>query len=229
MRALVTRAGTPVLVEVSRVGGISSGLVRAGPVDIEVLRIGRQPPRRPQGYGLGFVADTSLEEAAAILRSRGFATSAPVRGVAGRGKDKRTWRVVQVEGLLHDPFPAGAGTGPPSVRDRVIGVAASAVNRVPPLARAATSKAGSSMVVVTEYGFDVERWRAAAGRGPELVGVHVGTTGHGARWADFPLSGDVPLHLHDEGPAGITRLVLARGADDDHRHFSIGDIAVEFV
>jgi hypothetical protein len=81
------------------------------------------------------------------------------------------------------------------------------------------------MVVVTDYEFDVGAWRAAAGEGPEVVAVHLGTAGHRAAWERLPLSGRVRLHLDDEGPAGIRKIVLAGRAPG----FSAGDVRFDFT
>ena len=69
---LARRAGAPVLAEVEElVGSIESGIARAGPVDLEVLKIGAIPPERPLGYRLGFVADVPLMEALGELGAAG--------------------------------------------------------------------------------------------------------------------------------------------------------------
>ena len=75
LKELSDHLGAPVLAEVEEVSGLASGIVRAGDIDIEVLRIGAEPPLQPQGYGLGFTADVPLAQAAAALREHGFATS----------------------------------------------------------------------------------------------------------------------------------------------------------
>ena len=224
---LSRRTGAPMLADVEEVGGLASGIVRAGALDIEVVRIGREPPPRPRGYGLGFVADAGLREVAADLRARGFPTSPAARGVAGEGAARRSWRALQVRGLLPDPFPAPASRRPPGRLDRAIEAAADAMSRIPALARAATGRAGGSMVVVTEYEFDAGAWRQRAGRGPEVTAVHLGTGGHRAAWERLPLAGDAPLHLHDDGPSGITRVVLAGGDWPAPQVFTVGDVAFE--
>ena len=124
----------------------------------------RSAPRRrrgPQGYGLGFTADVPLD--------RGVRRAARAR-VPDLGRDEatadgRSWRAVQVHGLLPDPFPlpgehAHAGRDGP--RDR--GRRRRRWRKIPAVAKAATRKAGGSMVVVTEYGFDAAAWRARRGR-----------------------------------------------------------------
>jgi hypothetical protein len=215
---LSRRAGAPLLAAPTEAGGFLSGIVRAG-VDIEVLRIGATPPPRPLGYGLGFTADVPLAEASAELRRLGFATSAP----AGATANGRSWRAVQVRGLLPDPFPVPASTRAPGMMDRVTEAAAGVAMRIPPLAKAATRKAGGSMVVVTDYAFDATAWRAAAGEGPDVVAVDVGTDGHD--WTNLPLAPDSPLHTRVDGPVGLRRVVLA-GAGEP---FALGDVAFEFA
>jgi hypothetical protein len=97
--------------------------------------------------------------------------------------------------------------------------------RIPAVARAATRRAGRSMVVLTEYGFDVAGWRATAAGGPQVTAVHIGTAGHRAAWEHLPIAANVPLHLAEDG-LGITRVELAGEARDD---FEIGDVAFAFV
>ncbi|HWT22855.1 MAG TPA: hypothetical protein VN213_05055, partial [Solirubrobacteraceae bacterium] len=94
---LTARARTPVLAEVTRVHGMASGIVRAGGIDIEVLRVG-EAPAAPHGYGVGFVADVALDEAVARLRALGFATSTAPRVTVGDGENRRTWRAAQLRG-----------------------------------------------------------------------------------------------------------------------------------
>jgi hypothetical protein len=101
------------------------------------------------------------------------------------------------------------------------------MSRVPALARAATGRAGGSMVVVTEYEFDVEAWRRTAGGGPDVTAVHLGAGGQRAAWERLPLADDAPLHLHDDGPSGITRVVLAGGDWPGPQVFTAGDVAFE--
>jgi len=213
---LSRRAGAPVLVAPTGAGGFLSGIVRAS-VDVEVLRIGATPPPRPIGYGLGFTADVPLVEASAELRRLGFPTSAP----SGATANGRSWRAVQVRGLLPDPFPVPASTKPPGLADRLTEVAAGLAMRIPPLARAATRQAGGSMAVITEYDFDAEAWRAAAGDGPDVLEVHVGTGGND--WTKLPLAPDTPLRLHADGPPGIRRVVLAGLGEP----FALGDVSFE--
>ena len=61
-----------------------------------------------------------------------------------------------------------ASTRTPGLVDRVTEAATGAIAKVPAIAKAATRKAGGSMVVVTEYGFDVAARRAQAGHGPDV-------------------------------------------------------------
>jgi hypothetical protein len=218
---LSERAGAPVLTEVEHVRGMASGIVRAGAIDIEVLGLGEEPPPEPQGYGVGLVADVGLDEAIARLRELGLATS-PAPRVS---LDGRAWRATQVHGLLPDPFPIPAHTRRPGLADRLSEAAAGALSRIPAVARAATRKAGGSMVVVTEYAFDVEAWRASVGDGPAVVAVEIGTAGHRAAWERLPLADGLRPNLDDEGPSGIRRIVLA----GDGAPFAAGDVAFEFA
>jgi hypothetical protein len=210
---LADRAGAPVLAHVEEVGGLASGIVRAGAIDLEVLRIGAEPPPHPLGYGLGFSADVPLAEAVADLRERGFPCSPPARAAA----DGRKWSAVQVHGLLPDPFPVPASTK----RRAAFEAVGAALARIPAVSKAATRKAGSSMVVVTDYEFDADAWRAKAGAGPDVIAVEVGTGGRD--WSRFPLEPG-PLQLHHSGPPGIRRIVF----EGDAEAFRLGDVAFEF-
>jgi hypothetical protein len=217
---LADRGGLPVLAAVEEVGGLRSGIARAGAIDVEVLKIGREDPPAPRGYGLGFTADGELEGTSRALRALGFPTSAPTRATAG----DRAWRALQVHGLLPDPFPVPTSTRPPGVGDRLTAGAAGALARIPAVARAATRNAGGSMVVVTEYEFDAAAWRAKAGGGPEVLEVHVNTDGHLTDWQRVPLAEDMLLRFGDDGPPGITKLVL----EGEREPFDLGAVTVEF-
>ena len=206
---LARRARVPVLAEVKQVVGVRSGVAHAGSVDIEVLGIGDTPPAQPLGYGLGLVADVPLREAVAGVRALGLPTSAPVRGIAGEGDGRRQWHAVQIHGLLPNPFDVPVSTRRLGLRDRVAGAAGGTLGRVPAIARVATAEPGDSMVVLTEYDFDVDAWRATGAGGPEVVGVEVGTAGSRAAWERLPLGGEVELALDDEGPAGVRRVTFA--------------------
>jgi hypothetical protein len=217
---LADRGGLPVLAAVEEVGGLRSGIARAGSIDVEVLKIGREGPPRPHGYGLGFTSDGPLEDASRELRALGFPTSAPTRAFAG----DRAWRAVHVHGLLPEPFPIPASAKPPGVGDRVTSGAAGVLARIPAVARAATRNAGGSMVVVTDYEFDAAAWRAQAGAGPDALEVHVNTGGHLTDWQRVPLAEDMLLRFSDDGPAGVTRIVL----EGEREPFTVGDVTVEF-
>ena len=106
-----------------------------------------------------------------------------------------------MHGLLPDPFPVPASTK----RRAAFEAVGSVLARIPAVAKAATRKAGGSMVVVTDYEFDADAWRAKAGEGPDVYAVEVGTGGHD--WSRFPLEPG-PLQLHHNGPAGIRRITF---------------------
>ena len=217
---LADRGGLPVLAAVQEVAGMQSGIARAGAVDVEVLKIGKEDPPRPRGYGLGFTSDADLEETSRDLRALGFPTSAPARAVA----DGRAWRAVQVHGLMPDPFPVPTSAKPPGVGDRISGGLAGVLSKVPAVAKAATRDAGGSMVVVTDYEFDAGAWRAGAGAGPEVLEVHVNTGGHLTDWQRVPVAEDMLLRFSDDAPAGITRIVL----EGEREAFDVGDVTFEF-
>ncbi len=217
---LADRGGLPVLAAVEEVGGLHSGIARAGSIDLEVLKIGRDDPPAPHGYGLGFTSDGDLDDASRELRALGFPTSAPVRAVAG----DRAWRAVQVHGLLPDPFPIATSAKPPGVGDRITSGAAGVLAKIPAVAKAATRDAGASMVVLTEYEFDAAAWRAGAGSGPEVLEVHVNTGGHLTDWQRVPIAEDMLLRFSDDEAAGVTRLVL----EGEREPFSVGEVTVEF-
>ncbi len=81
------------------------------------------------------------------------------------------------------------------------------------------------MVVLTEYGFDVSTWRAGAGGGPRVIAVHLRTAGHHDAWQRLELASGIALHLQDEGPAGIARVVLASDGPATRDEFRLGDVA----
>jgi len=213
---LSERLAAPVLVPVTEKPAFKSGLIRAGALDIEVLAIGAAPPARVQGYGLGFLPDVPLAQASAELRRLGFPTSV----ATGASANGREWAAVQVHGLLPDPFKLPVSTQPPGRIDRLTESAAGVLGRVPAIARAAAKNAGSSMIAVTEYRFDLQAWRAQAGEGPDVLSVEVGTAGHD--WSKLPVAPG-PLLLHPDGAPGVRSLTLEGDADS----FTLGD--VEFV
>ncbi len=213
---LAEKAGAPVLEPVQEVSGMASGIVRAGAIDIEVLRIGAEPPEQPLGYGVGFSADVPLGEATAAIRELGFPTSAPASASAGG----RKWSAVQVHGLVPRPLPVPASTKPPGMTDRLAGLAA----KIPGAAKLATKDPGGSMVVVTEYGFDAAAWRAKAGAGPATLEVHLGVAEHLGDWQRLPLDPESPLRLKADGPVGVQKVVL----EGERDAFALGDVAFEF-
>jgi hypothetical protein len=221
-------AGLPVLAPVQAIGGgMRSGLLRAGPVDVEVLGVGAEPPATVEGYGLGLAptGEAPLAVVVADLRAAGLATSAVLRGHA----DGRAWEVVQVAGLLPEPFPVPATTRPPGAAERLAGTALARLAAVPAVARAASRRPGRSMVVVTRYGFDVEAWRASAagGPGPAIAEVEVGVGPHRGNWARLGALGGPPLVLDPDGEPGIRRVVLTGPGWEAGRALQVG--AVSFV
>ena len=205
------------LAPVHEVGAFKSGIVRAS-VDIEVLAIGATPPPQVQGYGLGFTVDVPLGQANKALRKAGFPTSGTTRAKA----DGRTWAAVQVHGLLPDPFPLPVTKKAPKPNDRLAEAMAGWLTKIPSVARMATRKSGSSMVVVTEYRFDADEWRAAAGPGLTVASIQVGT--RSPNWAKLPLAPS-PLALSEELPPGVRRIVL----EGEGTPFTLGDVEFAYA
>lgn len=214
---LVERTGAPVLVPVHEAGAFTSGIVRAS-VDIEVLAIGATPPPQVQGYGLGFTVDVPLTQASKALRKAGFPTSGTTVATA----NGRTWAAVQVHGLLLDPFPLPVTTKAPKPSDRLAEKLAQWLTKIPSVARMATRKPGSSMIVVTEYRFDADAWRAPAGDGLQVAQIEVGV--RSPNWAKLPI-GPGPLTLSEELPPGVRRIVL----DGEGTPFTLGDVEFAYA
>jgi hypothetical protein len=228
LAVLSERGGLPVLAEATQVGGLTSAIVRAGAVDIEVLGIGDEPPDRPQGYGLGFVADRPMTEALAEIRAAGLPTSAPISARAGSGPDLRRWRAAQIGDLLPDPFPISMSTRRPGLTDRLAERLGSALGRIPAVARAATRAAGTSMVVVTEYGFDAAAHRASCPAGPELLEVRVNTGDRLDAWSRLPLAPSSTLQLDPAGSSPLLSVVLAADGRAAPEDFACGDVTFTF-
>ena len=228
LEELVARTGLPVLAPPTPVAGMTSAVLSAGGVDVELLQVGGEPPPQPVGYGLGFTADRPLEDAMAALRALGIPTSAPARAEVKHGGDLRRWRAVQVGGLLADPFPMPMSTRAPGRRDRVMERVGAATIRLPGVGAMATRRAGGSMVVVTEYGFDAAAARRAAGDGPRVTSVTVGVAGHEDAWRRLPLDASSPLRL-DESATGVTRVALTRVAGVPAGQLRLGDVVFEVV
>lgn len=197
--------GLPVLAEPADLGGgLRSAILRAGPVDVEVLAFG-DGAAQVEGYGLGFVSDDSdLFAVARSLRAAGLSTSPPVRGRA----DGRAWDALHVAGLLPDPFPALFSPRSPGPADRLAGALMGLLARVPGAARAATRRPSRSMVVVTRYGFDVDAWRAGIADGPRVVAVEVGAGERAEAWSRLGEIGGPRLVVRPGEPAGVRRIVL---------------------
>lgn len=214
---LAERTGAPVLAPARQVGAFTSGIVRAS-VDIEVLAIDADPAPHVIGYGLGFTADVPLEEASSALRRSWLKTSSEATVTA----DGRTWATAHIHRLLPDPFPVPTFHKPYGPKQRVTELITAGLVRFPPLAKRLRSRAGGSMVVLTEYRFDARAWRAGVGDGPEVLRVVVGTGRHD--WSTLPLAPGGPLELDPEGPTGVRRIVLG-GAG---RPFRLGDVEFAF-
>lgn len=204
LSVLRDEVGLPVLAEPADLGGgLRSALLRAGPVDIEILAFG--DAEDVTGYGLGFAADDpDLFAVARDLRAAGLSTSPPVRGRA----DGRTWHALHVAGLLPDPFPAMFSPRVPGPADRLAGALLGALARVPGAARAATSRPSRSMVVVTRYDFDVEAWRSGCPDGPRVVAVEVGAADRADAWSRLGAIGGARLVIRPGEPVGVRRVVL---------------------
>jgi|tagenome__1003787_1003787.scaffolds.fasta_scaffold20736013_2 hypothetical protein len=228
LATLSQRGGLPVLAEATQVGGLTSAIVRAGAVDIEVLAIGDDPPDRPHGYGLGFVADRPITEALTEIRAAGLPTSAPISARAGSGPDLRRWRAAQIGDLLPGSFPISMSTRRPGVTDRLSERFGSTLARIPAVARAATRTAGASMVVVTEYGFDAGAYRASSPVGPELLEVRVNTGDRLDAWSRLPLARSSLLRLDTAGSPPLLGVVLAAHGEATPKDFACGDVTFTF-
>jgi hypothetical protein len=57
-----------------------------------------------------------------------------------------------------------------------------------------------------------------------VLEVHVNTGGHLTDWQRVPLAEDMLLRFSDDGPAGVTRLVL----DGEREGFRVGNLTLEF-
>jgi hypothetical protein len=228
LAVLSERGGLPVLAEATQVGGLTSAIARAGAVDIEVLAMGDEPPDRPRGYGLGFVADRPIAEALANIRAAGIPTSVPISARAGSGPDLRRWRAAQIGHLLPDPFPINMSTRRLGLADRLSERVGSTLGRIPAVARAATRAAGSSMVVVTEYGFDAVAHRASCPAGPELLEVRVNTGDRLEAWSRLPLAPSSSLRLDAAGASPLLSVVLAASGGAAREDFECGDVSFRF-
>ncbi len=151
------------------------------------------------------------------LRKLGFPTSVPT-GATANG---RAWSAIQIHGLLPDPFRAPVSIHAPGAMDRLTEKLAGALGRIPAIAKTATSRARSSMVVVTEYAFDAGQWRSQAGEGPDVYSVEVGTGGND--WSKLPIEPG-PLVLHADGPPGVRRITF----EGDAEYFRLGAVEFEF-
>jgi hypothetical protein len=222
LSALRDVIGLPVLAEPADLGGgLRSAILRAGPVDIEVLAFG-DGATEVEGYGLGFVADDpDLFAVARGLRAGGLSTSPPVRGRA----DGRTWEALHVAGLLPDPFPVMFSPRVPGPADRVAGALLGLLARVPGAARMATSRPSRSMVVVTRYGFDADAWRAGVAEGPRAVAVEVGAGERAEAWSRLGETGGPRLVIRPGDPVGVRRVVLTgRGWPPEREPEQLGSV-----
>jgi hypothetical protein len=77
------------------------------------------------------------------------------------------------------------------------------------------------MVVVTEYEFDADQWRAAVGHRPDVLAVEVGTGN--SSWTGLSI-GPGPLVLDATGPIGVRRIVLEGEGDG----FELGSVSFAF-
>ena len=87
-------------------------------------------------------------------------------------------------------------------------------------------EAGDSMVVLTEYDFDADAWRATAKGGPEVAGVELGTAGTAQAWERLPLDDGVPVTVRRRRPRGRPARHLA-GAR--RKPFTLGDVRFEWL
>jgi hypothetical protein len=129
--------------------------------------------------------------------------------------------------LLPDPFPARHTTRPPRAFERRAIPFVSALLRVPALAGLAMRTAGGSMVVVTAYDFDVERWRETVPAGPQVVQVEIGVGDRLDRWEALGPFDRPRLLLDPDGPTGVRRVTLAGdGWEPGHAAVEIGALTL---
>lgn len=148
-----------------------SGLLRCGAgMDIECLQVVSQA-EQVEGYGLGLAAPGwPMDEVVTALRASGIATTAPTSSVTDAGLG---WSVIQVAGLLPEPFPVPVSANPLAWWESALAKLGTWVLGWPMLAKYVFSEAGKSMVVITEYQFDAQGKRTKAGKGPECVEIEI--------------------------------------------------------
>ena len=214
---LAERLGAPVLAEVEEVAGSRAASCGRARSTSRCCGSARRRPPRCAATASASPPTRRWRRSAPSCAGAAIRRRCAARATAGG----RSWRALQVHGLLSDPFPVPASTRKPGLLTRVSETAAGLLTKVPALAKAATRKAGRSMVVVTEYEFDADAWRAAAGHGPEPLAIEVGTGGYD--WSQLPLAPG-PLELRATGAPGITRIVF----EGDGESFTLGDVEFEF-
>ena len=84
------------------------------------------------------------------------------------------------------------------------------------------------MVVVTEYGFDAEAYRASCPSGPELLEVRVNTGDRLDAWSRLPLARSSSLRLADAGTSPLLNVVLASNGETAPEDFECGDVTFTF-
>ena len=199
---LADRGGLPVLAAVEEVGGLHSGIARAGSIDVEVLQDRQGRPagaaglrarlhlRRRPGGGLARAARARLPDLRSGARGRRrprLARRAGPRPAARPVPRRRPARSRRA-------WATGSPAAPRACWPR------SRPSRRPPPATPA-----ARWWCVTDYEFDAAAWRGGAGRGPEVLEVHVNTGGHLTDWQRVPVAEDMLLRFSDDEPAGVTR------------------------
>ena len=215
---LADRGGLPVLAAVEEVGGLHSGIARAGSIDVEVLKIGTRGPaarRRATGSASPPTA-ISTRPRASCARSASRPPRRRARSpTAAPGAPCRSTACCPTRSPSR-PAPSRRASATGS-RAALAGVLA----KVPAVAKAATRDAGGSMVVVTDYEFDAAAWRARRGprpgrargprqhrRAPHRLAARAARRGHAAALLRRRAGGH-----HAARARGRARAVRCRGCD----------------
>ncbi len=82
------------------------------------------------------------------------------------------------------------------------------------------------MVVLTQYDFDAEAWRAEAPPGPAVVAVEVGAGDLAENWARLGPLGGPRLSVRPDAPVGVRRITVSGPGWDERRTLQLGAITL---